>query len=227
MASHTAKQGDTIIALASANGFKSADDLLADSGNSTLKENRKDPGVIAPGDVVTIPSRELLQAPSPIDASHKFKVTRPKAWVRLAVKDAAGVALANKKYQLTIDGRQTNGTVPADGVIEQQVPTDAQSGQLTVWLSDNPNDTEIWMLQIGHMDPIDSISGVQARLINLGFDIGKDPDGVLDDATKFAIGAFQARIGIDVTGAIDDTLKEKLTAYYDLAQDEASQDAKS
>jgi len=225
MPSHTAKPGDTIIALANANGWKSADDLLNDSGNSSLKESRTDPGVLLPGDVVTIPTRTLLQAPSPIDAKHTFKVTRPKAWIRLAVKDADGVALAGKKYQLTIDGKQTSGTVPDGGVIEQQVSPSAESGELTVWLSDDQNDTEIWMLQIGHMDPIDSISGVQARLNNLGFDIGRDPDGVLDDDTKFAIGAFQARIGIDVTGAIDDTLKQKLVAYYDLAQEETSQDA--
>ncbi|HEX7809812.1 MAG TPA: peptidoglycan-binding domain-containing protein [Thermoanaerobaculia bacterium] len=225
MASYTAKDGDTIIALAYANGFKSADDILNDSENSSLKTSRTDPGVLLKGDTVTIPSRILRQEAKPIDASHKFIVTRPKAWIRMAVKDAHGVALAGKKYQLTVDGKQTSGTVPDGGVIEQAVPASAKAGQLTVWLSNAPTDMEIWELQLGWMDPLDSITGVQARLINLGFDIGHDPDGVLDDGTKFAINTFQARIGIDVTGAIDDTLKQKLTAYYDPAQDETTQDA--
>jgi Putative peptidoglycan binding domain len=226
MASQTAKSGDTVLGIAYTNGFKSAEDVLNDSGNASLKSNRTDPGILLPGDTVSIPTKALLQSPSPIDASHKFILTRPKAWVRFAVKDASGMALAGKQYQLTIDGKQTNGTVPDGGVIEQSVPPTAKGGQLTVFLSDAPNDVEIWMLQLGWMDPIDSITGVQARLINLGFDIGKDPDGVLDDNTKFAINAFQTRIGIDVTGAIDDTLQQKLAAYYDPAQDETAQDAK-
>jgi N-acetylmuramoyl-L-alanine amidase len=225
MPTHTVKPGDTIIGLARTNGFKSADDILNDSGNAALKKSRTDPGVLLPGDNVTIPSRVLRQEPSAIDASHRFKVTRPKAWVRLVVKDAFGVALADKKYELTIDGKLTKGTVPADGIIERAVPPTAKAGQLTVYLSDKPNDVEIWMLQLGWMDPIDSTTGVQARLINLGFDIGHEPNGVLDEKTKFAICAFQERIGIEITGAIDDALQQKLGSYYDPAEDETTQDA--
>ena len=221
---HTVKQGDTVIALAKKNGFPSADAILNDSGNSSLKESRKDPGILLPGDTVVIPTKAMLQEACAIDSAHKFKVTRPKAWVRLAVKDSDGVALKGKKYQLTVESKQFDGTVPDDGIIEQPAAVDAKSGRLTVWLSDKPNDVEIWNLQFGWMDPLDSISGVQARLTNLGFDC--DPTGVLDDATAIAIKAFQARIGIDQTGAIDDTLKQKLTSYYDLAQDESTQDAK-
>ena len=55
----TAKPGDTIIALAYANGFKSTDDILNDSGNSSLKQSRTDPGVLLSGDSVSIPSRVL------------------------------------------------------------------------------------------------------------------------------------------------------------------------
>jgi len=226
---HTVKQGDTVIALAKKNGFPSAEAILNDSGNSSLKENRKDPGILLPGDTVVIPSREMLQKACAIDAKHKFKVTRPKAWVRMIVKDADGVVLAGKKYQLTIEGKVTLGTIPSGGILEQQVPVDAKSGRLTVYLSEKPNDVEIWDLQLGYMDPLDAISGVQSRLTNLGFDCcddDGDPTGELDDRTVAAIKAFQARIGIDQTGAIDDTLKEKLTSYYDVAQDESTQDAK-
>src|SRR5690349_10972929 len=181
MPNYTAKQGDTLIGLAASNGLKDADVILNASENSSLKESRKDPGILKPGDSVFIPSRELLQHPSAVDAKHTFKVTRPKAWIRLALKDAAGKALANLKYQLTIEGKQTNTTLPADGVIEQAVPADARSGRLTVWL--DANTTEIWDLYLGYMDPLDEITGIQARLNNLGFDCG-EPTGTLNDATK-------------------------------------------
>jgi len=224
MPTYTVKQGDTIIGLAAKNGFKDADTILNASDNSSLKQSRTDPGILFPGDVVVIPSRELLQHPSAVDASHKFKITRPKAWIRLVVKDAAGKALANLKYQLTVGSKQWNGMLPADGVLEQAVSPNARDGRLTVWLDDK--NTEIWDLAIGSMDPLDEISGVQSRLNNLGFDCG-EPNGKLNDATKDAIRAFQARLGIDITGAIDDTLKQKLTSYYDPTQDESTQESTS
>ena len=222
MPQYTVKPGDTLLGLAAANGLKSHQEILDAPENSSLTV--EDPGVLLAGMSLFIPSRELRQEPSAVDAKHTFKVARPKAWIRVAVKDAAGVALEGKKYQLTIDGKQTNGTVPAGGIIEQAVAVDAKDGRLTVWLSDRESDTEIWNLRLGYMDPLDAVSGVQARLNNLGFDCG-DPDGVLDDDTKAAIKAFQARVGIEQTGAIDDALKQKLASYYDPVQDEATQDA--
>jgi N-acetylmuramoyl-L-alanine amidase len=72
------------------------------------------------------------------------------------------------------------------------------------------------------MDPADEVSGVQARLNNLGFDCG-EPDGVLDDDTKSAVRAFQVLFGLEPSGEIDDAFREKLLACYDPAQDEASQ----
>lgn len=219
---YTAKAGDTLIALAASNGLKDFSTILDAPQNASLKEKRKDPGILFAGDVVFIPARELLNHPSGTDNKHTFQVSRPKAWVRMAVKDAAGKALANLKYELNVEGTKWTGTLPADGVVEQGVPPSARSGRLTVWL--DATTTEIWELNIGAMDPNDEISGIQARLNNLGFDCG-DVNGEMNDATKTAIRAFQSRLGVDVTGEVDDTLKQKLMSYYDPSQDETSQEA--
>lgn len=217
---HDIKQGETLLGLAVRNGLESWQDILDRPENAELKKKRADPGILKAGDRVFIPNRELRQEASAVDAKHTFKITRPKAWLRLAVKDAAGEALAGKKYELAVAGTTASGKLPADGVIEQAVPVDATEGKLTVWM--NEKATEVWDLKIGFMDPADEVSGVQARLNNLGFDCG-EPDGILDDDVKSAVRAFQVLTGLDATGEIDDPFREKLLSFYDPAQDEKPQ----
>jgi hypothetical protein len=212
---HDVKQGETLIALAVKNGLESWEDILNASENADLKTKRADPGILLAGDRVFIPNRVMRQEPSAIDAKHPFKITRPTAWIRLAVKDANGVALAGKKYELSVDSIITSGSVPADGVIERAVSVTAEYGTLTVWLDDA--NTEVWSLRIGHMDPLDATSGIEARLANLGFDCG-------DLASS--VRAFQQKVGLEVTGTVDDAMRDKLKTYYDPAQDEASQEKK-
>jgi len=202
---HDVQQGETLLGLAAANGLKDYTAILDHADNADLKKTRPDPGILKEGDRVFIPNCELLQHPSAVDASHKFKVTRPKAWLRLAVKDADGKALANRKYELTIESASFSGNTDASGIIEQPAPVDAASGSLKVYLDDTT--AEEWTLMIGHMDPIDTDSGIAARLANLGFD---------------SIAAFQEIAGLEVTGTADDTLRQKLAAFYDPAQDESA-----
>lgn len=216
---HDVKQGETLLGLAVKNGLESWKTILDRSENAELKKKRPDPGILKAGDRVFIPNREMRHEPSAVDALHSFKISRPKAWLRLAVKDAAGAPFG-KTYELTVAGKTTSGAIPADGVIEQAVPVDATAGTLTVRTADGTS--QQWDLKIGYMDPIDEVSGVQARLNNLGFDCG-EPDGELDDDTKAAIRAFQALTGLDATGEIDDALRQKILSFYDPAQDETTQ----
>lgn len=217
---HDVKQGETLLGLAVKNGLESWQDILDRPENAELKKKRADPGILKAGDRVFIPNREMRHEASAVDARHTFNISRPKAWLRLAVKDAAGEAFSGKKYELAVAGKTTSGKLPADGVIEQAVAIDVTEGKLTVWMDETV--TQVWELKIGYMDPADEVSGVQARLNNLGFDCG-EPDGELDDDTKSAIRAFQVLTGLEATGEIDDAFREKLLSYYDPAQDEKTQ----
>src|SRR3954467_13683162 len=141
---HDVKQGETLIALAVKNGLESWEDIVDAPENADLKTNRPDPGILLAGDKGFIPNRVMRHEASAVDAKHPFKITRPKAWLRLAVKDANGAALAGKKYELSVDSVITKGSVPAGGIIERAVPVDADEGTLTVWLDDGT--TEVWSL---------------------------------------------------------------------------------
>jgi hypothetical protein len=211
---HTVQQGETLLGLAAKNGLDSWQDIVNASENASIKDTLTDPGIVKDGISLFIPNRTLKQDPKPVDATHPYKVKRPTAWLRLAVKDAAGAALKDKKYELSVDSKVTSGTIPADGVIELLVSVYASDGTLTVWLDDKT--TEVWSLRIGHMNPIDDETGVTSRLANLGFDCG-------DLASS--VRAFQERVGLETTGTVDDAMRDKLKTYYDPAQDETSQDA--
>ncbi|HEV8432906.1 MAG TPA: hypothetical protein VGR95_05790 [Thermoanaerobaculia bacterium] len=211
---HTVQQGETLLGLAAKNGLDSWQDIVNAPENASIKDTLTDPGIVKDGISLFIPNRTLKQDPKPVDATHPYTVKRPTAWLRLAVKDASGAPLKDKKYELSVDSNVTSGTIPADGVIERLVSVYATDGTLTVWLDDQT--TEVWSLRIGYMNPIDDETGVTARLANLGFDCG-------DLASS--VRAFQERVGLEVTGTVDDALREKLKTYYDPAQDETSQES--
>jgi N-acetylmuramoyl-L-alanine amidase len=211
---HDVKQGETLIGLAVANGIATWNEILDHAENAELKKKRSDPGILKEGDKVFIPNREMRHEAAAVDAKHPFTVSRRKAWIRLALKDAAGAPLAGT-YQLTVGSVAAAGSIPASGIVEQAVPVTASSGSLKVVTADGTS--EEWELLIGHMDPLDEESGVTARLQNLGF---FRADGTL----AAAVSAFQQRVGLEVTGVIDDAFREKLKSYYDPAAAEADLD---
>lgn len=219
---HKVRQGETLIGLAATNGLKDWQSILERPENAGLKKARPDPGVLLPGDRVFIPPRELKQAAKPVDARHSFKVTLPRAWLRLALKDSAGQPWAGKRYALTVGSQSFTGTLANDGVLEQPVAVDATRGELKVWTAGAEAEPEIWQLAIGSMDPPEEVSGVKARLNNLGFDCG-EPDSELTAEASAAIRSFQVLAGLTATGAVDAALSAKLAELYDPAT--AEQDA--
>jgi N-acetylmuramoyl-L-alanine amidase len=110
---------------------------------------------------------------------------------------------ANVDYTLVIDGQIFSGTTDGSGKIEQSISPNAKKGILIL-----ENDTPI-NLQLGHIDPIETITGVQQRLINLGFDCG-GVHGNLDSETKKALKDFQETCGLTASGELDKGTEEKL-----------------
>lgn len=217
MPTHTVQPGDTLMALAAKYGLASWKDILDAPQNASIKQVSADPGILPKGVDLFIPNRELKQQPSAVDAVHPFVIKRPKAWLRVVVKDADGTPYSGCKYDLDVEGTRASGTLPQNALVELAVPVASQSGTLRVWPS-GAGEPVTWNLQLGFLDPISQDSGVQQRLTNLGFDCGGD--------LTASVKAFQARIGAEVTGVIDDTLRNKLKSYYDNTADESQQDKK-
>jgi len=109
-----------------------------------------------------------------------------------------------------VDGVSRSGTTDGQGGISVDIAPDACHAALTVGQGGAAIHYE---LELGHLDPIDTISGVQQRLRNLGFDCPED--GQLGVETITALRNYQADCQIKVTGQIDSATRGQLERDHD------------
>jgi hypothetical protein len=199
------------------------------------------PGPPAPGDTVKVPDLERKEESKPADngAPHKFKVVRTKIFLRLRVLDDKFQPLpVDARWQLTLDGVQYPREGPAafepEGRINVEVRPGHTGGKLTVKYNspgykEKASDPDpppvpievVFPIAVGRLDPIqenapvaDCVAGVQQRLNNLGFNAGP-VDGVIDDETRAAIGAFQTKFTPGTVDGAPATVQPKLHEIHD------------
>jgi N-acetylmuramoyl-L-alanine amidase len=171
--------------------------------NAELKQLRKDPAVLKPGDVVKIPPKEPKEKSVATDKKHQFvrKGTPAKVRIKVLRDDKPR---ANLPYRLDIDGRLETGNTDAQGLVEMTIPPDAKQGELAVG---KPGDEEIFHFQLGAVDPIDTEEGVRGRLRDLGY----------DDTLPMAelLKEFQSKEKLSPpSGSLDEATKAKLKAKF-------------
>jgi hypothetical protein len=201
---YTVKQGDCISSIAFENGFF-PDTIWNHANNKELKEKRKDPNVLMPGDVVFVPDKRIKEVSEPTNQVYKFRAKNVPAKLSLRLL-FDGEPRRNETYTIDFEGKIINGTTDSDGNITMSIPPNAKTGKLTVGTDEHKMEYD---LQLGRLDPVDKISGVQSRLNNLGFNCGR-VDGVLNTETKEALQAFQVSVGIQPSGELDAATKAKL-----------------
>jgi hypothetical protein len=206
MPDHVVKQGECLFSIAAAYGFDWRR-VWALGENAQLKHQRKLPNILYPGDRLFIPDRQLKEEPRPTEQKHRFlyKALPYRLRIRLL---AAGKPLANEAYILEIAGKHIEGTTDADGRLDQPIPPDAPEGRLLI------GESKIELqLTLGHLDPLEEISGVQGRLNNLGYNCGA-VDGVLGPKTASALKAFQETYALPITGEPDEATGGKLKELH-------------
>ena len=195
MASHTVVQGECFISIAAKYGFGSKwKDLYDHEENADLKEKRTDPFCLMPGDIVNIPEG-VDSYTDPIKVKkgqkHTFIIHRPKALLILKMIDIKNEPIADAPYELHIDEKIIKGNTDGDGKIEEEILADAEEAKILFW--PNPEIPELvrnYEVEIGHLDPIEEVSGQQGRLINQGFPLEK-VDNVAGDKTNEAIASIE------------------------------------
>jgi hypothetical protein len=207
---HTVAQGDCISSIAEKNGLF-WETVWNHPENSELKEKRKDPNILLPGDVVFVPDKQMKEESGATEQCHKFRKKGVPAKIRLQILDDDDEPRADEPYILEIDGKAISGQTDSEGVIEQFIPPNARKGKLLVG-----EEQEEYLLDLGHIDPIDTVAGVQVRLQNLGYDCG-GADGKLGSKTRAAILEFQQKHEleeIEETGEIDQATLDKLEEIH-------------
>jgi hypothetical protein len=199
------ESGDSMPSIAKQTGFF-WETLWNHDKNADLKEKRKNPNVLLAGDQVFIPELEPKTFSKAADAQHKFR--RKGVPVKLVLKllKSDGEPRANEAYVLTVNNKDLKGNTDGDGVLKQYIPNDAREGILKL-----DDGKECFPVRIGALDPVDTVTGLQQRLANLGYDC--EETGQLDDPTVRALTLFQAANQLDPSGAPDDATKAKLLEF--------------
>jgi hypothetical protein len=108
------------------------------------------------------------------------------------------------RYELVAGGATFAETTGGDGVVSHWVDPLAGEATLTVWPArEGFPETIVWKIAVGHLDPVNTVSGMISRLNSLGYAVGAAGDA-LTDAARQALMAFQEKEKVEVTGAIDE-----------------------
>jgi len=175
--------------------------------NVALKNKRKDPNVLFAGDVVFVPEREIREESCATDGSHKFVRKGVPAKLRLQLRGGDGQPRPDVHYTLVIDGKSVDGSTDSDGWIEETIPPVAERGELLL------RSGEVYKLRLGHLDPVEELTGVQARLKALGYYAGPS-DGQMTQQLKDSLRAYQKARGMADTGLSDAAVQAALKSDY-------------
>lgn len=198
---HVVEQGDCISSIAEQYGFFWST-LWNHADNAELKDLRKDPNALLEGDVVVIPDKTQKEESCATESKHKFKKkgVPAKMKIRLMLDDQPR---KNEPYKLCVDGKWSEGKTDGDGYIEMDIPPEARQGELRLG---SGTEIDIFQLGFGTLDPADTESGAEDRLLGLGYD--------LTPGLAEALKAFQSKEQLTVSGDLDESTEKKLKERY-------------
>jgi hypothetical protein len=200
---HVVQQGECISRLAYEYGVpleRIWDDPL---NKKDLKDLRKNPYVLKPGDVVWIPEKRVKEVSKQTGQRHRFR--RKGSSEKVVIKFMRGDDLrANEQCMVEVDGRRSEKTTTGGGLLELDIVPNAKIVKITF-----VKEGDVHQFELGGLDPITEETGVQARLRNLGFYRGP-VDGTMTKEYEEAIKLFQERNKLAQTGKVDDALRSAL-----------------
>lgn len=202
---HKVLPGDCVVSLAAKRGLDPAA-VFQLSENSKLREHNHDvQEILAPGDSLHLPARELRQENRPTGSYHPFTLKTHPARLKVRFLDNRQPR-SSLDCIVQIDGVKSDATIDSNGLLD--IPIPPTTTEVRVRLG-GPDSREDYLLKLGHLDPLDTISGLQARLANLGFDPGPI-DNILGPRTRAALSIFQRSADLPVTGEPDNNTRDRL-----------------
>lgn len=203
----TIEAGDCLTSIAHARGFDPAT-IWDHPDNAELKQLRHTPQALLPGDRLVVPELEEKEESVQTDSVARFQLNVGPVKLRLRLT-RHGEARADEPYELCFaDIDPLCGSTDGEGWIDEVIP--AHATRATLVLRDGE---EQYTLNIGHLDPHDSPSGIQQRLRALGYYLGI-VDGDVGDVSAAALRRFQRANDLDVTGEADDATISALRDAY-------------
>jgi LysM repeat protein len=212
---HTVAQGETLLRIAKQYGYQTSKALYNHPSNAEFKALRPDPNLIYPGDKITIPPKKEKFIPLRTNSINSFVVQNEKEYFRLQLSYDDGDDVAGKRVVLNIGSQTIDTVLQSDGLIEVELDNnDALTGTVDLYLNEGETTpTKSFAVQIGNLDPIETLSGVQGRCNMLGFDCGT-VDGVMGKKTRIGVKEFQYEHDLDIDGIPGPKTKAKLQQVF-------------
>jgi N-acetylmuramoyl-L-alanine amidase len=171
---HIVKQGEHVSRIAKQYGFTDYRTVWEHGPNAELRRKRDNPNVLFPGDRLLVPEKALKEEPRPTDQRHRFQVRRPTLRLRIVLQDLAHKAIAGARCELRVESEVDERTTDGEGLLQREIALDAENGVLVVKTPLPAAEAFPLLLpvRIGHLHPVDEVSGQKARLNNLGYFAG-------------------------------------------------------
>src|SRR5262249_36338014 len=131
MIDHVVRPGDCLTSIAAEHGFF-WETLWNLPENRDLKERRRDPFTLVPGDVVHVPDLRVRDFSRETGKTHRFQRRGVPAKLKLRLLSPDGKPRANLDYVLTVDGVELTGVTDGDGRIERYIKPNARQGTVVV-----------------------------------------------------------------------------------------------
>ncbi|HBY59584.1 MAG TPA: hypothetical protein DEH78_07155 [Solibacterales bacterium] len=202
---HTVQQGDSVKSVAFQHGLF-WETVWNHPNNAELKALRKNPNILYPGDKLFVPERVVKEVDAAVDGLHQFKVKNvpDKLKVRFLKQ---GEPRADVPYTLDVDGETSQGNTDGGGWVIKTIKPNAKKAKFDFGKG------EVFEMKLGHLDPIDTVSGLQARLANMGIWEGA-VDGQVTPEFTDALKGYQKKRGLTESGEPDAGTQQKVEEEY-------------
>jgi N-acetylmuramoyl-L-alanine amidase len=197
------RQGECVSSVAARTGVPWTK-IWDDPGNDPLREAGRHPNILLPGDSLVVPERELANESLATGRKHKLVVTG--TLVDVHIKLVANQApLSDEPWVIEHAAGKLEGTSDGSGLLVAKLPAQAERASLLL-----PERKLRFTLRLGALDPVETQSGAQGRLRNLGLASSDQVDAHADEALL----GFQRLAALDETGELDDATIDALRDEY-------------
>ena len=215
---HVVKQGEHLSGIAGKYGFSDYKTIWDDPENAELKAKRRNPHVLHPGDVLSIPDRKAKTLSGATGQKHRFVLSKTQLTLRLKLQKAFGRPISNTACDLLVETEKHELRTDGDGRLSHAISADAHGAGLLIREEAAVNGKQVTIetgipIRIGHLDPVEETSGQIARLANLGY-YRAPLDKVDKDELLSSIEEFQCENNLPVTGICDSTTQAKLKEVH-------------
>lgn len=209
---HEVVQGECTLMLADRFGHL-PETVWEYAANDALHGKGKSMPILLPGDTLVIPPRRI--AAVDVTVKHRYRIVRKRARTNFSVRFLGPLGLPYKGCQYLIGfyaGPDTAlghrlGKTDDEGFLREFILPKVTS--IEVDLKTDVGD-QVYQFDVGALDPVKEMSGVVARLNNLGFPCtAGDPDAI-----ACAVATFQWCQQIDITGELDDDTRTRIAAAH-------------